>query len=93
MLCNDTLICWAQRQVIDKWWALDCRDKAEYLLTFLLDKSAIPYFSILKKWIFSGVLEDPFDEFFIRENRKCKKENIELDLNDRYWDERFTIRD
>ena len=47
---------------------------------------------ILRKWIFSGVLDDPFNEFFIRENRQCKKENIELDLNDRYWDERFTLR-
>ena len=38
------------------------------------------------------MLDDPFNEFFIRENRLCKKENIELDLNDRYWEERFTFR-
>lgn len=63
------------------------------LFNFLLDKAAVPYFSILRKWIFSGVLEDPFNEFFIKENRQCKKENIGLDLNDRYWEERFTFRD
>lgn len=39
------------------------------LFNFLLDKAAVPYFSILRKWIFSGVLEDPFTEFFISENR------------------------
>ena len=63
------------------------------LFNFLLDKAAVPYFSILRKWIFSGVLEDPFNEFLIRENRQWKKENIGLDLNDRYWEERFTFRD
>lgn len=30
------------------------------LFEFLLEKSARPYFSILKKWIFQGILEDPF---------------------------------
>jgi gamma-tubulin complex component 2 len=52
----------------------------------------VPYFQIIKKWIFSGVLEDPFNEFFVKENRNCKKENVEKDLNDKYWDERFTFR-
>jgi gamma-tubulin complex component 2 len=30
------------------------------LFAFLLEKASLPYFTILKKWIFSGVLEDPF---------------------------------
>lgn len=62
------------------------------LFTFLLDKSAAPYFQMLKKWIFQGHLEDPFGEFFVKENRSFKKENVEKDLNDKYWDERFTFR-
>lgn len=62
------------------------------LFTFLLDKAAAPYFQMLKRWIFSGVLEDPFNEFFVKENRFYKKENVEKDLNDKYWDERFTFR-
>ena len=47
---------------------------------------------MLKKWIFCGTLEDPFNEFFVKENRNHKKENVERDLNDKYWDERFTFR-
>ena len=47
----------------------------------------------MKKWIFSGVLEDPFEEFIVKENKNCKKENIEADLNDKYWAERFTYRE
>ena len=30
------------------------------LFELLLEKSAQPYFSILKKWIFQGILDDPF---------------------------------
>ena len=48
---------------------------------------------ILKKWIFSGILEDPFNEFIVKENTNCKKENIEADLNDKYWVDRFTYRE
>ena len=47
----------------------------------------------MKKWIFSGILEDPFNEFIVKENTNCKKENIEADLNDKYWVDRFTYRE
>jgi gamma-tubulin complex component 2 len=47
----------------------------------------------LRKWIFHGILEDPFNEFIVRENKACLKENIEKDFNDNYWGERFTYRD
>lgn len=63
------------------------------LFAFLLEKASTPYFHILKKWIFNGILEDPFQEFFVKENTSCKKENIESDLNDKYWQERFTFRE
>jgi gamma-tubulin complex component 2 len=29
----------------------------------------------------------------VKENKQCKKEDIERDLNDRYWDDRFTYRE
>jgi gamma-tubulin complex component 2 len=63
------------------------------LFKFLLEKSAQPYFQILRKWIFQGVLEDPFNEFIVRENRAKSKENIERDFDDHYWQERFTYRE
>jgi gamma-tubulin complex component 2 len=39
------------------------------------------------------VLEDPFNEFIVRENRAKSKENIERDFDDHYWQERFTYRE
>ena len=63
------------------------------LFEFLLEKSAQPYFQILRKWIFQGILEDPFNEFIVKENKNYSKENIEKDFNDQYWQERFTYKD
>ena len=50
-------------------------------------------FSVSSWTIFSGVLEDPFEEFIVKENKTCKKELVEADLNDKYWQERFTYRE
>ena len=47
------------------------------LYEFILEKSASPYIQILKKWIFEGILEDPFDEFIVKENPEfSKKEQV-----------------
>ena len=29
----------------------------------------------------------------MKENKDCSKDNIEVDFNDQYWQERFTYRD
>jgi len=36
--------------------------------------TAIPFISILKKWIFEGILDDHFHEFIVKENTELKKE-------------------
>ena len=63
------------------------------LFEFLLEKSGTPYFQILKKWIFQGILDDPFQEFIVQENKNCSKDKIEKDFNDQYWTEKFTYRE
>ena len=44
------------------------------LYEFVLEKSSVPYITILKKWIFEGILEDTFEEFIVKENTEFKKE-------------------
>jgi hypothetical protein len=46
------------------------------LYEFILEKSSVPYKTILKKWIFEGILEDHFEEFIVRENSEFKKEQV-----------------
>ena len=44
------------------------------LYEFILQKSSIPFISILKKLIFEGFLDDHFHEFIVKENTELKKE-------------------
>lgn len=63
------------------------------LFSFLLEKSAEPFLKILMKWIYNGILEDPFEEFLVKEDSSMNKDNIEKDFNDSYWQKRFTFRE
>lgn len=63
------------------------------LFEFVLEKSSVPYITIMKKWIFEGKLEDHFEEFIVKENFEFKKEQVSQDLNNLYWLERFTFRE
>ena len=36
-------------------------------------------------------MKDPYGEFFVVEREDLKKENINEDYNDVYWEERFTL--
>eukprot|EP01117_Protostelium_nocturnum_P017756 TRINITY_DN7283_c0_g1_i1.p1 TRINITY_DN7283_c0_g1~~TRINITY_DN7283_c0_g1_i1.p1 ORF type:complete len:773 (-),score=225.32 TRINITY_DN7283_c0_g1_i1:228-2546(-) len=62
------------------------------LVQTLLTKASEPMFSMLEKWIYKGIISDPFDEFFIKEREDLKKENLNEDFNDKYWEQRFTIK-
>ena len=39
------------------------------------------------------MLEDPFNEFIVRENKAKNKDSLEKDFDDQYWQERFTCRE
>jgi gamma-tubulin complex component 2 len=63
------------------------------LFSFLLEKASEPFHKILLKWIHLGVLDDPFEEFLVKEDPSMNKDNIEKDFNDSYWQKRFTFRE
>ncbi|KAI8985169.1 gamma-tubulin complex component protein, partial [Pilobolus umbonatus] len=62
------------------------------IYTFLLSKASVPYFDILNSWIYRGEIIDPYNEFMVIEKGNVKKENLEEDFNDAYWEMRYTIR-
>ena len=63
------------------------------LFTFLLEKASVPYLDMLSKWIHFGEIEDPYEEFLVKERKELSKENLHKDFNDKYWDERFEFRE
>ena len=63
------------------------------MLLFIIEKGLEQYVKILAQWIYEGIVEDPFEEFMIKENQEHGKESIEKDLTDNYWKHRFVIRE
>lgn len=44
---------------------------------------------MLHKWLFTGVIEDPFDDFLVYEDRRYTKESLQYDMNSKYYNLRF----
>ncbi|KAK4156209.1 Spc98 family-domain-containing protein [Chaetomidium leptoderma] len=66
---------------------------ARALLTSLLRDASRPYMTMLNEWLHHGAINDPHSEFLVREQRSIRRERLEQDYTDEYWERRYTIRD
>jgi len=66
--------------------------EAAALHEFLLERSAAPWFAMLRAWLHRGVCDDPHGEFFVSEDARLKKEALLTDFGCAYWERRFTLR-
>lgn len=66
---------------------------ARELLTSLLRDSSRPYMVMLNEWLHHGSINDPHGEFLIKEQKSLRRERLEQDYTDEYWERRYTIRD
>lgn len=66
---------------------------ARELLTALLRDSSRPYMVMLNEWLHHGSINDPHGEFLIKEQKSLRRERLEQDYTDEYWERRYTIRD
>ncbi|KAI4807528.1 hypothetical protein KUCAC02_027331 [Chaenocephalus aceratus] len=64
--------------------------QAQELCLYLTKAASVPYFEILEKWTYRGIIKDPYSEFMVEEH-ELQKEKIQEDYNDKYWDQRYTI--
>uniref|UniRef100_A0A3Q2C9X7 Gamma-tubulin complex component n=1 Tax=Cyprinodon variegatus TaxID=28743 RepID=A0A3Q2C9X7_CYPVA len=64
--------------------------QAQELCLYLTKAASVPYFEVLEKWIYRGIINDPYSEFMVEEH-ELQKEKIQEDYNDKYWDQRYTI--
>ncbi|KAK4550533.1 hypothetical protein LTR36_000112 [Oleoguttula mirabilis] len=65
---------------------------ATQLLTSLLRESSKPYMRMLNEWLHHGNVQDPHSEFFIKEQKSIRREGLQQDYTDEYWEKRYTIR-
>lgn len=66
---------------------------ARELLTTLLREASKPYMSMLNEWLHHGGIRDPHAEFLIKEQKSIKRERLDQDYTDEYWEKRYTMRD
>ena len=66
---------------------------ANELLTALLREASRPYMVMLNEWLHHGGINDRHAEFLVREQRSIRRERLEQDYTDEYWERRYTVRD
>ncbi|KAF2878286.1 Spc98 family-domain-containing protein [Massariosphaeria phaeospora] len=66
---------------------------ARSLLTTLLREASRPYMAMLNEWLHHGGIKDPHGEFLIKEQKSIKRERLDQDYTDEYWEKRYTMRD
>nr|XP_060613888.1 gamma-tubulin complex component 2 [Anolis sagrei ordinatus] len=74
----------------DKTFSSTGDSQAQELCLYLTKAASVPYFEILEKWIYRGLINDPYSEFMVEEH-ELQKEKIQEDYNDKYWDQRYTL--
>ncbi|KAJ6264271.1 hypothetical protein Dda_0415 [Drechslerella dactyloides] len=62
------------------------------LLEYLLRQSSMPYMMMLNEWLHHGVIKDAHSEFLVKETKSIRRERLEEDYTDEYWDKRYTLR-
>lgn len=65
---------------------------ARDLLAKLLRESSRPYMTMLNEWLHHGNVRDPHSEFLIKEQKSIRREGLEQDYTDEYWEKRYTVR-
>ncbi|CEJ53871.1 Putative Gamma-tubulin complex protein 2 (Eurofung) [Penicillium brasilianum] len=63
------------------------------LIQTLLRDASRPYMHMLNEWLHHGGIRDPHSEFLVKEQKWIKREKLEEDYTDEYWEKRYTIRD
>ncbi|KAI1461479.1 Spc98 family-domain-containing protein [Annulohypoxylon moriforme] len=66
---------------------------ARSLLTSLLRDASRPYMAMLNEWLHHGEIRDAHSEFLIKEQKSIRRDRLEQDYTDDYWERRYTIRD
>ena len=67
-------------------------EKSTELHAFLLARAAAPYLDMLRRWVYEGVLDDPYHEFMVAEDETVTKETVAEDFTTAYWERRYTLR-
>ena len=84
-------------EVLSKLWdrltQLGGDPVAHTLFLALFREASQPYARTLLRWITSGVLLDPYEEFMVVEDARVTRASLESNPTDEYWECRYMLRD
>ncbi|CAN6173861.1 unnamed protein product [Urochloa humidicola] len=63
------------------------------LLEKMTEYSSAAYLRMLERWVYEGVIDDPYGEFFIAENKSLQKESLTQDYDAKYWHQRYSLKE
>ncbi|KAI4369623.1 hypothetical protein MLD38_018046 [Melastoma candidum] len=63
------------------------------LLEKMIQRANDAYLGILERWVYEGIIDDPYGEFFISENKSLQKESLTQDNDAKFWRERYSLTD
>lgn len=66
--------------------------KSQEICHALTRAASLPYFEILEKWIYKGIISDYYSEFLVEDNESIRKEDLPVEYSDVYWEKRYTVR-
>ncbi|XP_037799698.1 gamma-tubulin complex component 2-like isoform X2 [Penaeus monodon] len=75
----------------DRTLSLTGCGQLQEVMVFLTQAAAVPYMNMLAKWLYRGIINDPYNEFMVVDRESSTEENEEQDLADDYWEKRYTI--
>lgn len=64
---------------------------AHTLYSKLLKDAGMPYVAMLRVWIMTGRLVDPYEELLVKESKFINRGILEMDYTDEYWERRYTV--
>ena len=65
---------------------------ARTLTLRLLGAASKPYVRAVERWVYEGVVDDPYDEFLVLPAGDLRKESLADEYNAKYWDRRYSLR-
>ncbi|KAK1684113.1 hypothetical protein QYE76_044961 [Lolium multiflorum] len=63
------------------------------LLEKMTECASAAYLRMLERWVYEGIIDDPYGEFFIAENKSLQKESLTQDYDAQYWKQRYSLKD
>ncbi|RLM64675.1 Gamma-tubulin complex component 2 [Panicum miliaceum] len=63
------------------------------LLEKMTEYASAAYLRMLERWVYEGVIDDPYGEFFIAENKSLQKESLTQDYDAKYWQQRYSLKE